>query len=110
MEQWEKDLNGRFGKSRRTKEITGIEIHRFVKDLLKKERSRNVLIEIIDYVKKSKSNTDILYQYVLNNSTCQTRVVHTDLCHELGIAPGSKEDVILSILEKHFNPPKETGT
>ena len=111
MEKWEQDYISFFTLGGKFKpQTTPHKVNLFIKKLLANERKRNVLIEIIDYVKKSKSNTDILYQYVLNNMTCQTNIVHTYLCYELGIMPGSKEDVILSVLEKYFNPPKETGT
>ncbi len=108
MENWERELNDRFGKSRRTKEITGVEIHRFIKNVLKNERKRDKFQEIIDYIKKHNSKTDMLARYVMENvNICEIIDPSQKLMDRLGIEIHESEARILYILEKHFNQPTE---
>ena len=108
MEDWERDLNKMFGKSQRSKEITGVHVHRFVKDLLKKERERDKLQELIDYVNESKSKTDILNNYVFDNMNyCERMEPSDELLGQLGMVMHDREVRILYILEKYFKKDSE---
>ena len=104
MESWEKDFNKEFVISGcNLNQITLGEIKHFIKNLLKKERSRDKLQELIDFMKESKSNTDILVQYIFNNtSLCVNFMPSNEILNELGIKPYNKEAIILCILEKYF--------
>lgn len=125
MEQWETDLNNTYSKYERNVKIPFDRVKRIVRDIVKKERKRDKLQELIDYVHKSKSNTDILINYIYNNTMpCDGYEPSEELMNELGIKYTDKEAVILCILERHIiapqyeinldivmdNPPKETGT
>lgn len=101
MENWEREFIKIFTLHGEMKPTKPSRIRTFIRDLLRKERERDKLQEIIDFVKESKTNTDILYQYVINNSTCQSPR-YTNLCYELGIPPPSKETHVLAILEDYF--------
>ena len=100
MEQWEKDLNRQFGKSQRTKPITAVEVYRFVQNVLGNDRNRDRLQELIDYVKDSKSNTDILIDYIIDSGYC-VPMASDELCKKLNLKP-CKELIILGALEQYY--------
>lgn len=112
MEKWKQDYISFFTLGGKFKEqTTPHKVSLFIKDLIAKERKRNVLIEILDYVKRHNSKTDMLVNYVIDNvSLCDRLVPSQELLNQLGIEVYEREAMILYILEKHFNPPKETGT
>ena len=105
MEQWEKDFNRMFVTPKgNLTEITPQNIRLFIKRLLKAERSRDKLKELIDYVKESRSNTDILVNYIYNtNNICDSLNPSNELCDNLGLKLHTKEGVILCILERYYN-------
>ena len=98
MEQWEKDFKRQFGK--RKKPIADYEVYGFIKKLLKEERKRDRLQELLDYVKESKSNTDILINYIYDSGCC-TPMASYELCKKLNLKP-CKELTILGVLEQYF--------
>lgn len=83
---------------------------KFISDELKKERERDKIQEILDYVRKSKSNADILLNYIQDErkNYCDPMYPSEELLDRLGIAPYDKEARILYILEKHFESIKAT--
>lgn len=104
MEQWKKDFNQKFVTPKgNLTEITPKDISRFIEKLLKEERNRDKVQELIDYVKESKSNTEILIQYIFNNtSICEKCLPDIELLFELGIKLHDETAIILWILEKYF--------
>jgi len=100
MEQWEKDFRRHFvTKKGDLDQIRAVKIMRFIRELLKKERSRDKLQEVVDYVKESKSHLDLICQHVLNNKGCEC-IKPPPIVYELGIDPGSSAAIILWALEK----------
>ena len=111
MEQWETDFYEIFVKTKNLPDREMMKIKHFIDNLLKAERSRNMLLEVLDYVKRHNSKTDMLVRYVMDNaSICERTDPSQELLEQLGIEVHEGEARILYILEKHFNPPKETGT
>ena len=111
MEQWEQDLNTKYSKYERNVKLPFDRVKKIVRDILRKERERDKIQELVDYVKKSKSNTDILINYCDNQrkNFCNRTDHSEELLDELGIKVYEREAMILYYLEKYFNPPKETG-
>lgn len=101
MEDWERDLIRRYSSTKNTG-MNIVNVRSLVNGLLKKERERDKLQELLDFVKKSKTDTDILFQYVKNNVGCNATIASGELNTELGISPISKESTILCILERYF--------
>lgn len=111
MEQWKKDFDKNFTDraENRHSAVFAIRGRSFIKRLLKKERERDKLHEILTYVQESKNKTEILIQYILNNtSPCFPRRPSSNLIWELGLGLTDRENLILFILEKYFKEhPKE---
>ena len=105
MEQWERDSNRMFVTPKgHLTQIMPRNIRHFIRRLLKAERSRDKLKELIDYVKESRSNTDILINYIYNtNNVCDSLIPSNELCDNLGLKPHAKEGAILCILERYYD-------
>ena len=112
MENWRQRFKNRFltnGSWR--KSYKPQDLMRFVEDELKKERQRDKLQEVLDYVQDSQSKTEILINYVLaERNVCEAMCPSQELCDRLGIDLIDKETIILFILERFFNLPEELYT
>lgn len=98
---WEREFIKIFTLNGEMKPTKPNRIRIFIRGLLRKDRERDKLHELLDFVKKSNTNTDILYRYVRNNTTCQSPR-YTNMCYDLGIPVHTKEAEILAILEDYF--------
>lgn len=105
MDNWKERFKNRFlikGKWRRA--YVPDEVIRFIESALKKDRERDKVQELVDYVKDSKSKTEILINYVVNKriNFCDSMLPSEELLAELGLDPWDREAIILYILEKYF--------
>lgn len=103
MDKWEQDYIAQFKG-----QVDARKVKRFFDNVLKKERERNVLIEVLDYVKRHNSKTDMLARYVMDNANICTKTEPSqELLDQLGIEMHEPEARILYILEQHFEQPKD---
>lgn len=101
MEQWEQEYIAKFKG-----QVDARKVKRFFDNVLKKERKRDVMSEVLDYVKRHNSKTDQLVNYIYNRNSCDRYDPSQKLLDELGIEIHEPEARILAILERYFNPPE----
>lgn len=120
MDNWRERFENRF-LNKETKEWRGRpkriptpnDIIKFIEQALYRERKRDKIEGILDFIKESKTKTAILVNYVdieLNKNCCSSRQPSEELLLQLGIHPGDREALILFILECFFSLPKELYT
>lgn len=109
MDNWKERFTNRFlAKGKWRKRVTPSAIKEFIEGAIKKEQERDKLQELLDYVKESKSKTDILFNYAMNEgSICVSKIPSEELSAKLGIGPRDKEAVILYYLEKQIKEESE---
>ena len=109
MKNWEERFNNRLtkkdarGRLAWRKTFSPDDIKRFIRDELRRESKRDKLRELIDYVKDSKSKTQVLIDYVMHTGSCYESKIPSDiLLDQLGMTPMDPETRILYYLEKYF--------
>ncbi len=87
MEQWEKEFNRKFTeKSAWNGRTPPRDVRKFIGNLLKEERKRDKLQEVLDFIKESRTQLQILTRYIYNNTSRCDSTPHPsgELMRELG--------------------------